>query len=813
MKRPTLFIGCSALVILLAVAGIAGFLWIRSLPDTGNMVPEAPISVNLTSPLNGYQLDPGENTAVKVQAMGIEPLTHLELWVDGQLFAQKNVQSKAGEDIQAFWPWHAMTPGPHTLVVRAIDAKGRTGQSTQVTLNVSDAKLLTQLPAVQDETLNGIAAQFNLPAVQIAAANPGLDPNQPLNGGQPVNLPPQANPAGNGGAPTGNPAPPSGPAQKPGSPPSPLLYWFDLHIIHHNTPQTIPDAPALSLATQACKAQLFITPKAGSTLGFVVYRWASGAQDFQKIATLGSGQEGTTIEYDDPTPLSSSFNYQYYVSAFNTSGQNPSAIVALQGATLNCKPAANGLLTNIKWTFTATEPVDKSYCYESSGNGKWQRIPQVPFQFFPGQAQNFQSQLLTADKTAVQLTLDCWGWQEDVLKYLGEGQSKVEVEHPPQQITIIGANFKVVGAPQSQTPPMHTLGASCNTGSCVLSPPQGLRQTTSLYECETHQDSLWGNAICKDIVNDPHITWDILIWEWNAPSGCWPGQPCPWIDKIDGYQLYLVDSQNNTSTLVKTINDPNLKIAAFDSFPWAGQCYAVRAFANTSNGTIYSKFDNFCNQSASPKTLDLIPDHVLTTVLYWTFGCGFNQGTGGANVQQGFDYTKEILVGDDGDTGVSVDCDLLMHNYDGGAHFNVTPLPENASFQKATLSFDQIKTGYTIASDVATNQQPLCATDLDLGTEDWTTWDPNKAIIGQESKTLYSVSTPYTNLNYSGQVDVSDIVFKWLQNPASNHGFIFLEDGTKLLQEHIERPPGHTDKWACWNILGNLHLKIQYYAP
>lgn len=184
-----------ALVALAAVA--AFFLWPRSKAVVGE--PTSPVLVDILLPQNGDSINQGDTISVLVQAWSPSPLAALQLWVDGELAAVTNVDTDT-MPLKISWDWEASGPGVHTLFVKAGDTEGNEGQSESLIVNVN-AGGFSQVSATGGQSLADIGNQTGLPISEISDLNPNIDPQQPLQDGQPVILPP--NPVTGEGRPGG----------------------------------------------------------------------------------------------------------------------------------------------------------------------------------------------------------------------------------------------------------------------------------------------------------------------------------------------------------------------------------------------------------------------------------------------------------------------------------------------------------------------------------------------------------------------------------------------------------------------------------
>jgi LysM repeat protein len=153
------------------------------------MVPTAAAEVQPTvlidSPSHGDEVTIG--TPVQVFATGQDPgkIARMELWVDGQLVQS---QASALPDGTSPFPimglWVPDTPGNHTIVVRAYNMEDVSGQASVSVNAVEGEEVPEGCPGVAvfehevqlGETVEGIAAGYEVTVDDILACNPGLDP-------------------------------------------------------------------------------------------------------------------------------------------------------------------------------------------------------------------------------------------------------------------------------------------------------------------------------------------------------------------------------------------------------------------------------------------------------------------------------------------------------------------------------------------------------------------------------------------------------------------------------------------------------------
>jgi LysM repeat protein len=806
MKRRTLLFGCglTSLAMILIVVGVLFF--VRGLPASSDQVPPSTVIVDVLTPSNGAEIAVGQPVPVDTKAFGVEPLSSLEFWADGQLIAQETPGVGASTAVDAGWTWQAATEGIHMLFVRARDTQGNTGQSTVVILTAIESG---PIAALKGQTLASISDQLGIPLDQLGTVNPGVDPQQALDKGQPVNLP-GAGSQGNGGQVPAGFEPPDVPAQEPSPPPNPLVFWLDVHLLQHLVQGSNASPPDIALNTVQCKARLYITPKSDNASGFIIYHWQTGDAGFQKIATLGPGQNGIPILYEDPTPLSTGIQDQYYVSAFDTMGEHPSPVVAVPPNP--CTPSEGQAPLAIQWHFKATQPVDRSYCYQSFGDDMWWRMPADPFSFWPS-GDYFQTSLsLGKGNTSKMLSLECWGWAGGDLKFLGRGQTAFDSHQPPQRVTVTGNGFQLTG--DIQTKPLGGGGGGLG-GDLLVPAPYALREALTVNECVSHGFPLGGQAVCNALINAPTKQYYVLVWEWS-PATCWGS--CTWVDKIDGYRIYRKDDSQVVS-LLKDIDNPNQKVAAVP-LPWAGQggCYLVQAYAKVLGGELTSNMASYCHgKQPEPQYLGLTPTKWLTTASRWVYdGC---EG-------QGTSWPWGPLPGSD---GVSVGVqDIASDNcsmrraaaaavwFDIGAQ---SAALSQAVIEKATLSYNLQGADYHVnfgedAGSIATNEKPLCPQLLGIAKQDWTGLSSNANHLRFDQPPMLSSSayvSPYSSVTglYKVTMDVTPVVQNWLKNPTKNHGFVLYPNMSGMSYYFYS---GAQDQ-VCVSYLNAFGLEVLYFTP
>jgi len=765
------------------------------------MVPEAPIIVDVLAPDNGAEVVLGNFLSVSAKAFSLEnPLATFEFWADGQLFAQEAV---SGDTAEVSWSWQALSQGVHTFFVRVKDVQGRTGQSQVVIVNVLEGDGKIQVQAQEGQTLDEIGGQFNILPDQMATSNPGLGPLQPLQEGQPVQVPIDGGKTEQGSE-QGDDQPPNIPTQPPDAPPNPVIFWINQKFFP--IPKSLPAQPMVDIALVDCTNRLYIIPQSNDATGFIVYRYVTGYTGFQKIAILGPGEEGIPIVFDDwITPNGLNF-YQYYVSAFNILGESPSSIVyQSQGYFSNCQPTVpNVQLGQMHWHLMTTETMEKYYCYQSSGDGIWQRIPADPFTFFDGQNGDYdQLGPFNSDKE-IQLQMQCWGWQAESLKYLGEGVKKVSLEQPPAEVVIEGGGFVITGMPDFKPKPEKLLGG----GELTVPAPYALREASAAAECVSHYGNPLAGLVCNGLLNAQVKEYYTLVWEWQ-PKTCWPGGNCVWVNDIDGYYIYEIDPMTNSQTYLKEVNKPNQKVTAVP-LPWGYRCYGVKAYAEGPElgGQIVSEMETYCpGEPPKPEKIVLSPSNWLTAGGQWiqSGDCDTYGGLESYAVYQNGGLLDsnagQVLVGSYIVDDNNQDC-FRQGDYSGAVKFAIPILQPGAVFQKAVLKFSSVFNDYE-ASGLATNYKHFCVDGVGKAKQDWTGLG-NNLFLGDN--VLYAYNVPLTSLSaWQLSLDVTSAVSNWLKHPNQNHGFILTPSSA---------PSPLTDgHGTCMSGVGNFQLEIYYFIP
>jgi hypothetical protein len=208
------------LVGLFAIVVVAGVVLYNLIPPLSQQLPSASGSllVTLTNPVNGSNLTLNQETAISAEALSPQLVSALQLWVDGALWQTRQAPDANLNQFSAFWTWVPTEAGPHTLLVRALDAQGGQAQSNLVRVTTNPSQDQTDEPPSPDDT-----------------TPPPSGPEMPP------------------------PPPPAGPSQPvSNSSPGKVGFWLGKNIGNFMGNQKSPQAPSLSAAANGCDVQLFI---------------------------------------------------------------------------------------------------------------------------------------------------------------------------------------------------------------------------------------------------------------------------------------------------------------------------------------------------------------------------------------------------------------------------------------------------------------------------------------------------------------------------------------------------------------------------
>lgn len=444
----------------------------------------------------------------------------------------------------------------------------------------------------------------------------------------------------------------------------------------------------------------------------------------------------------------------------------------------------NPFLISIIWNFKLTEPVDKSYCYVSTGNGIWEKMPKPPFDFFEA-LNNSYTQFFPQKLSIIQM--QCWGWLGDALKFLGQGETKFDFLHPPEKVTISAQGFQFTGIPQI---PMSYGGGP----TLDVPPPYALREPSDVADCHSH-----GNLDCESFMNAAVKQYILLEWEWAKPF-CWPGY-CDYVAAINGFHLYLVDPVTKAEAYIHDIANPGQREAALP-LPWGLQCYGVRAYTNNP-AYLESDITTYCpGEPPNTQKVTLYPTAWVTTGGL-TFEDGDCSDFGGLEPYYGlYNGNVQIVTG-----SYIVDNSGCFQQgfYAGFVKFGYN-IPPNAIVQKATLKFSTVAMDYG-SPGWASPTPTSCVAGIKKSKLDFSPYSHDDHYT--QTVALYSsqYGEPITSINPYGslEADVTSVVKDWTKDPSAAYGFILTGAGAD--------DPKSDGYGRCLSGLGNFTLDVYYFAP
>lgn len=472
-----------------------------------------------------------------------------------------------------------------------------------------------------------------------------------------------------------------------------------------------------------------------------------------------------------------------------------------------------GNFVSVKWKIKINQPVEKSYCYVSTGNGIWNKIPKGPFTYLYGQ-ENFYTQLIPNNGQSI-VQMQCWGWVGGTLKYLGQGQGQINPSKTQGEVIIDGGGFVFTGFFKiPDITPVKTTGGNNNT----VPPPFALREAENPSECASHGDPIAVPLLCNGIMNASVKKNLVLIWEWK-PGYCVFGICKYGVNEIKGYGVYEINPVTQTRTLIADVKSSAMRVA-FPSLPWGSKCYGVEAYVDYP-GSYVSAMDTYC-----PGTQPLVKFISITDVTQWvtskdaveTAGCnlGFQQenlpGSAPLIPKNWGNQPGEVHIGSydfdsSGGPFAGSSCELQGY-YDAGVKFNLGALPKGAVIKEAYLRFFVAKQSWFDGLFSGTPPGGTCISAVRTAKADWSGLVDNDHWTEKRIVEFANNSGPSASakLNPFPQANVTAIVKSWQANPASNLGFI-------IFPVNSPKPQEDAQSVYCESSLGSFKLDIYYFAP
>lgn len=136
------------------VLGVYAVLYLR---QQQAQAQNEPPSVTITDPASGASVLADSYISVSASALGGVPITRVELWLDGEL-----VDTQESSVVGGISPFEVsfdllVPQGPHTLVVRAVNAEGLTVDSWPVTVSGGEESLSPGTISTPQATVGPVA--------------------------------------------------------------------------------------------------------------------------------------------------------------------------------------------------------------------------------------------------------------------------------------------------------------------------------------------------------------------------------------------------------------------------------------------------------------------------------------------------------------------------------------------------------------------------------------------------------------------------------------------------------------------------------
>jgi hypothetical protein len=392
-KNAKFIIGLGLFIMLLLAGGFvfARFVNYKYAGLAGLQKRPQPTIV-ISSPQTYDQASVRSPLPVSISAHSYQPIKSLQLWVNGVLMGEEHSLPQNTYAFETAFVWLPGAAGKYSLVARLIDQAGDTADSP-----VALVEILAYTPPAGA----GVETAFDTGQAMVL-------PSAPAGAAAPV-------------------APPA-PGQSSGSGQSSAGASFG-DFLNDLTVKTRAAAPGLVASLQGCAVNLQLHDLSNNEEGFQIFRSVDGATGWEKIATLSSQSSLDWISYTDT--LTGGTQASYHALAINAAGGSESNLVSVSVNPSGC-PAASGpqpLLQVSLQSFDTGGSADRSYCYRSLDDLHWARWPVTGFLASGSDPLNPANTSLAFETTglggrpgltSLELSLECWGWSADALKYLGK---------------------------------------------------------------------------------------------------------------------------------------------------------------------------------------------------------------------------------------------------------------------------------------------------------------------------------------------------------------------------------------------------------
>ena len=408
LKKSRLRFVIWALGSLLLAAIILGawFIFFK-FPDSDNLFPlnQESLTINLVSPEDQSSFPADAAIPIQVSATSADPISRVELWVNGKLALEADPAGSSGQHILHHFHWTPLEAGSARVLVRGITAEGQTATSNPIEIQINEPAGAWLVPSADGASE---VSEVILPSL----TDPTLISSLPA----PVSIPAQD----------------LSPAliQK-----NDFSLWIGRQFSFN---PTLPQAPGLDYYDQDCQPVLIIEDLSHNELGFFLYKSSPSGSAFQRAAVLKNSGDGGQISYLEPDPIPGTI---YYASAFNAAGESPSAPIMIASQDPTCAPAA-ALPAEDEEISGDLELLDLAYFYYAFDGGGYLRYPADSQGFltpseYPTSLRRMVEGLASTSSVIVRRAdLVVWGWSGGALVNLGSYQ--LEIDHTRLEVCNLG---------------------------------------------------------------------------------------------------------------------------------------------------------------------------------------------------------------------------------------------------------------------------------------------------------------------------------------------------------------------------------------
>lgn len=391
MKEKRLRVGLLfASILLLLGAALAAWPYLSWNPAPDQILPsdQSIPSITILSPADRTAYPADASIPILVSTFSPDPLTALELWVDGRLLETHQPPAGAGQVHTHQFFWSPASLGTARVLVRGTTSGGQSAASNPIQIQINEAAGARLLAP---DGVESPVREVSLPAPVEAAA----------------------------------PAPEAGQPQEPLQQLTPgktlegdFSLWLDSQL---QINPTRPEAPQLSYSWEDCQVTLVIEDRSENELGFFLYRSGPGSTSFQRIAELEQAAGTGAFSFSDPD---ASLGAIYYAAAFNSAGESPGPPIQISAP----DPACSGLGESGEPDLPEPdelEILDLAYVYYSFDGSGYRRFPSQPEDFltpseYPTSLRSVVEGLAAKSSTPVrQADVVLWGWSGGALVNLG----------------------------------------------------------------------------------------------------------------------------------------------------------------------------------------------------------------------------------------------------------------------------------------------------------------------------------------------------------------------------------------------------------